>query len=103
MEDLPKGAFVCEYSGEVLTNTELYERAIENARNGKHMHQVLLDGDWGSKGELRDEEALGLDGTFYGNVGRFINHRFGRFLLHMRCHSLRILSWLSVNTFLVTN
>nr|CAB3481773.1 unnamed protein product [Digitaria exilis] len=75
LEDLPKGAFVCEYAGEVLTNTELYARAIENARNGKHMHQVLLDADWGSEGELRDEEALGLDGTFYGNVGRFINHR----------------------------
>lgn len=81
LEDLPKGAFVCEYAGEVLTNTELYERAIENARNGKHMHQVLLDADWGSKAELRDEEALGLDGTFYGNVGRFINHRFGLFFV----------------------
>jgi len=75
LEDLPKGAFVCEYAGEVLTSTELYERAIENARNGKHMHQVLLDADWGSEGVLRDEEALALDGTFYGNVGRFINHR----------------------------
>jgi len=75
LEDLPKGAFVCEYVGEVLTSSELYERAIESARNGKHMHQVLLDADWGSEGVLRDEEALGIDGTFYGNVGRFINHR----------------------------
>ncbi|KAF8654043.1 hypothetical protein HU200_062189 [Digitaria exilis] len=103
LEDLPKGAFVCEYAGEVLTNTELYARAIENARNGKHMHQVLLDADWGSEGELRDEEALGLDGTFYGNVGRFINHRFGHFLLYISCHSFCILSWLSANAFLVTN
>jgi hypothetical protein len=54
----------------------LYERAIENARNGRHMHQVLLDADWGSESVLRDEEALALDGTFYGNVGRFINHRY---------------------------
>ncbi|CAO2211861.1 unnamed protein product [Urochloa humidicola] len=75
LEDLPKGAFVCEYAGEVLTSTEMYERAIQNGRNGKHMKQVLLDADWSSGGVLRDEEALGLDGTFYGNVGRFINHR----------------------------
>ncbi|XP_066351083.1 probable inactive histone-lysine N-methyltransferase SUVR2 isoform X2 [Miscanthus floridulus] len=74
VEDLPKGAFVCEYVGEVLTSAELHERAIEIARNGKHMHQVLLDAGWGS-GVLRDEEALSLDGSFYGNVGRFINHR----------------------------
>ncbi|CAO2190227.1 unnamed protein product [Urochloa humidicola] len=75
LEDIPKGAFVCEYAGEVLTSTEMYERAIQNARNGKHMKQVLLDADWSSEGVLRDEEALGIDGTFYGNVGRFINHR----------------------------
>ncbi|XP_062191430.1 histone-lysine N-methyltransferase SUVR4-like [Phragmites australis] len=75
LEDLPKGAFVCEYAGEVLTSAELYERMIQNARNGKHMHQVLLDADWGSEGILRDEEALSLDASFYGNVGRFVNHR----------------------------
>ncbi|AQK51517.1 putative SET-domain containing protein family [Zea mays] len=74
VEDLPKGSFVCEYVGEVLTSSELHERAIENARNGKHKHQVLLDAGWGS-GVLRDEDALSLDGSFYGNVGRFINHR----------------------------
>ncbi|KAL6662046.1 hypothetical protein ACP70R_001430 [Stipagrostis hirtigluma subsp. patula] len=75
LEELPKGTFVCEYAGEVLTSTELYERTVESARNGKHMHQVLLDAAWGSQGILRDEEALSLDSTFYGNIGRFINHR----------------------------
>uniref|UniRef100_A0A453CI06 SET domain-containing protein n=1 Tax=Aegilops tauschii subsp. strangulata TaxID=200361 RepID=A0A453CI06_AEGTS len=33
------------------------------------------DASWGSEGVLRDEEALCLDPTFYGNVGRFVNHR----------------------------
>lgn len=75
VEDLPRGAFVCEYVGEILTSAELHERAIENARNGKHMHQVLLDAGWGSGVVLRDEDACSLDGSFYGNVGRFINHR----------------------------
>ena len=84
MEDLPKGAFVCEYVGEVLTSAELHERAIENARNGKHMHQVLLDAAWGSS-VLKDEEALSLDGSFYGNVGRFINHRYVGYLLIFCC------------------
>ncbi|KAF5187881.1 Histone-lysine n-methyltransferase suvr4 [Thalictrum thalictroides] len=75
LEDLPKGAFICEYVGEVLTNTELYERNIQSTGKEKHTYPVLLDADWGSEGVLKDEEALCLDATYYGNVARFINHR----------------------------
>uniref|UniRef100_A0ACD5U3X2 Uncharacterized protein n=1 Tax=Avena sativa TaxID=4498 RepID=A0ACD5U3X2_AVESA len=75
LDELPKGAFVCEYVGEILTNTELQERVVENMRNNRFVHPILLDAGWRSKGMLKDEEALCLDGTFYGNVGRFINHR----------------------------
>lgn len=75
LEELPKGAFVCEYVGEILTNIELYER---NKRRGgeKHTYPVLLDADWSSEGVLKDEDALCLDATYYGNVARFINHRY---------------------------
>ncbi|KAA8550712.1 hypothetical protein F0562_002396 [Nyssa sinensis] len=41
----------------------------------EHAYPVLLDADWGSEGVLKDEEALCLDATYYGNVARFINHR----------------------------
>lgn len=75
LEDIPRGAFVCEYVGEILTNTELYNRNNERMGNEKHTYPVLLDADWGSEGVLKDEEALCLDATHYGNVARFINHR----------------------------
>ncbi|WOG94941.1 hypothetical protein DCAR_0314238 [Daucus carota subsp. sativus] len=77
LEDLPKGAFVCEYVGEVLTNAELYDRVSEreSLNNHSHSYPVLLDADWGSERVLKDEEALCLDATDYGNVARFINHR----------------------------
>nr|CAN78892.1 hypothetical protein VITISV_002899 [Vitis vinifera] len=75
LEALPKGAFVCEYVGEILTNMELYERNKQSNGNDRHTYPVLLDADWGSEGVLKDEEALCLDATFYGNVARFINHR----------------------------
>lgn len=75
LEELPKGTFVCEYVGEVITNTELYNRNMQGTGNEKHHYPVLLDADWGSEGVLKDEEALCLDATFYGNVARFINHR----------------------------
>lgn len=76
LEDLPRGAFVCEYVGEIVTNTELYERNTQTASE-RHTYPVLLDADWGSEGVLKDEEALCLDATYYGNIARFINHRLG--------------------------
>ncbi|CAH9074465.1 unnamed protein product [Cuscuta epithymum] len=75
LEDLPKGAFVCEYVGEVLTNSELFDRISRSSGKEKHFYPVLLDADWAAEGVLKDEEALCLDATYYGNVARFINHR----------------------------
>lgn len=76
IDELPKGAFVCEYVGEIVTNMELYDRTIQTTGNARHTYPVLLDADWGSEGVLKDEEALCLDATFYGNIGRFVNHRY---------------------------
>lgn len=75
LENLPKGAFICEYVGEIVTNMELYERN-KRCAGEKHTYPVLLDADWGSEGVLKDEEALCLDATSYGNIARFINHRY---------------------------
>ncbi|CAI0468916.1 unnamed protein product [Linum tenue] len=75
---LKKGTFICEYIGEIVTNQELYERNKERAaKKEEHTYPVLLDADWGSERILKDEEALCLDATEFGNVGRFINHRCG--------------------------
>lgn len=75
LEDLPKGSFVCEYVGEILTTMELHERTMQNDHRCRNTHPVLLDADWALRGILKNEEALCLDATFYGNVARFINHR----------------------------
>lgn len=77
LDELPRGTFVCEYVGEILTNDELYERnkMLKNGIHEKHTYPVTLDADWASECGLKDEEALCLDGTFYGNIARFINHR----------------------------
>ncbi|XP_020688695.1 probable inactive histone-lysine N-methyltransferase SUVR2 isoform X2 [Dendrobium catenatum] len=75
LEELPRGAFVCEYVGEILTSKELYDRTVQGSCSAKHTYTLVLDADWVSEERLRDEEALCLDATFYGNVGRFVNHR----------------------------
>ncbi|KAL2323398.1 hypothetical protein Fmac_027777 [Flemingia macrophylla] len=74
LEDLPKGAFVCEFVGEILTIKELQERNLKCNENGKYTCPVLLDANWDS-GHVKDEEALCLDAASYGNTARFINHR----------------------------
>ncbi|XP_020595826.1 histone-lysine N-methyltransferase SUVR4-like, partial [Phalaenopsis equestris] len=50
LDELPKGAFICEYVGEILTNAELFV-------TGKmgHSYPVLLEADWGSVQVLKDE------------------------------------------------
>ncbi|KAK4405955.1 Histone-lysine N-methyltransferase SUVR4 [Sesamum angolense] len=73
LEDLPKGAFICEYVGEVITRRELFERNMQSTVY-RHVFPVLLDAGWSSR-VLKDEEALCLDAAVYGNVARFINHR----------------------------
>ncbi|KAL1294300.1 hypothetical protein AAHE18_19G132600 [Arachis hypogaea] len=75
LEDLPKGCFVCEYVGEILTNAELYERVLHKSSKDRHTYPVTLDADWGSERVLKDDEALCLDATYNGNIARFINHR----------------------------
>ncbi|RLN34472.1 histone-lysine N-methyltransferase SUVR4-like isoform X2 [Panicum miliaceum] len=75
LDELPKGAFVCEYVGELLMSMELHERTSQKAHKAGYTYPVDLGADWGSEGVLKDEEALILDATIYGNVGRFINHR----------------------------
>ncbi|XVF06444.1 hypothetical protein REPUB_Repub06bG0048700 [Reevesia pubescens] len=71
LQDLPKGTFVCEYVGEILTNTELYERNMKGSGRERHTYPVTLDADWGSERVLKDEEALCLDATFCGNLALF--------------------------------
>ena len=70
-EDMPRGSFVCEYVGEILTNSDQFERNKESGG----VYPVNLDADWAAEKEVVDKEALCLDATNYGNVARFINHR----------------------------
>ncbi|XP_019429978.1 PREDICTED: probable inactive histone-lysine N-methyltransferase SUVR2 [Lupinus angustifolius] len=74
LEDLPQGAFVCEFVGEILTVKELHGRNIKYPKTGKRTYPILLDANWDS-GVMEDKEALCLDAGSYGNAARFINHR----------------------------
>ncbi|XP_054849660.1 histone-lysine N-methyltransferase EHMT1-like [Eublepharis macularius] len=59
MEDVPRGAFVCQYFGEVISSTEAGQRQEDT-------YYFVVD--------MQTGQECCLDGRFYGNVGRFLNH-----------------------------
>lgn len=58
LADIPKGTFVCEYVGEVISDSEAETRE----------DSYLFDLD------NRDGETFCIDANRYGNIARFINH-----------------------------
>ncbi|KAG8192003.1 hypothetical protein JTE90_001738 [Oedothorax gibbosus] len=59
LKDIPKGTFICEYVGEMISDSAADKRADDS---------YLFDLD------NRDGETYCLDARYYGNISRFINH-----------------------------
>ncbi|XP_077172382.1 histone-lysine N-methyltransferase EHMT2-like isoform X2 [Paroedura picta] len=59
VQDVPQGAFLCQYFGELISSTEAGRRLEDT-------YFFVVD-------PLDGHECC-LDGRFYGNVGRFLNH-----------------------------
>ncbi|KAM7306104.1 putative 1,4-alpha-glucan branching enzyme [Ixodes scapularis] len=59
LQDIPRGTFVCEYIGEILSDSEADKREDDS---------YLFDL------ENRDGETYCLDARYYGNISRFVNH-----------------------------
>lgn len=59
LKDIPRGTFICEYTGEIISDLEADRRQHDS---------YLFDLD------SKDGETYCIDGFSYGNIGRFINH-----------------------------
>ncbi len=64
---IPKGAFICEYIGEYISDDEAESRGIryDNQKMSRLM-EVVGDGE--------DTVDMCIDATKYSNLGRFLNH-----------------------------
>ncbi|XP_026484536.1 histone-lysine N-methyltransferase SETMAR [Vanessa tameamea] len=68
-EFIPKGTFVCEYAGEVITKSEALRRQTYNQTHSKMNYIFCLN-----------EHVNGniiqtfVDPSLFGNIGRYINH-----------------------------
>jgi hypothetical protein len=83
LEDVPKGAFVLEMVGEIVTNAKMLLRTFERRTEGvdPYQHTLSLDADWRREAVVDDDDALYIDGSRFSNVGRFLNHRYERIFL----------------------
>ena len=73
---IQKGTFVFEFVGEIVTNLELMQRRAYAKLGNSEAFTVALDADWKFELVMNDDAALCIDGTSFGNVSRFLNHRY---------------------------
>lgn len=77
LHDLPRGTFICQYIGELLTSDQGHERA----QSMDDKYQTSLDlvkqiryEDGVDDDDDDDNEPYVVDGSLYGNLGKYFNH-----------------------------
>lgn len=72
--DIPRGGFICEYIGEILTKEEAIRRNDHNEKSGKMNYIICLNElsifDTGGHNKLQTF----IDPSAKGNIGRYLNH-----------------------------
>ncbi|KAI5642260.1 SET domain-containing protein [Phthorimaea operculella] len=66
---IPKGTFICEYAGEIITKAQALTRQNKNKREGKMNYIYCLN-------EHSTEKVVQtfIDPSNFGNIGRYMNH-----------------------------
>ena len=71
---LPRGAFVCEYVGEVVTDAEAEVRGkAADKRQLSYLYDIDGHAGGGANDNIQDDRFV-VDGENCGNVARFFNH-----------------------------
>ncbi|KAH8359440.1 hypothetical protein KR093_006571, partial [Drosophila rubida] len=74
--DIPSGAFICEYAGELLTLKEA-KRRLEIIDNCNKMNFILCLHEYTklkNSTDYRVSQVTIVDPTYRGNIGRYLNH-----------------------------
>ncbi len=78
LHDLPRGTFICQYIGELLTSDQGHERA--QTMDDKYqtsldlVKQVHYEVDHDDDDDDDDSEPYVIDGSLYSNLGKYFNH-----------------------------
>lgn len=75
LKSIPKGAFVCEYAGEILCKDEALRRHQINDTNQRMNYIICLNERPISNGtNAREIIQTFIDPSRMGNIGRYLNH-----------------------------
>lgn len=85
LEEIPRGTFVCEYAGEVISFAEAKRRQL--SQTAEEMNYIIAVREHAGAGSITETF---VDPTLEGNVGRFLNHscRPNLLMLPVRVHSV---------------
>lgn len=74
LHDLPRGTFICQYLGELITSDQGHERA--QTMDDKYQTSLDLIKQIHYENELIDdeEEPFVIDGSLFSNLGKYFNH-----------------------------
>uniref|UniRef100_A0A336LCY3 CSON003567 protein n=1 Tax=Culicoides sonorensis TaxID=179676 RepID=A0A336LCY3_CULSO len=70
---IPRGAFICEYAGELLTKNEALKRNKINDDHG-HMNYIVCLNELSDSKSKTDGLQTFIDPSKRGNIGRYLNH-----------------------------
>lgn len=70
---IPKGAFVCEYAGEILCKGEALRRHQSNDAN-QRMNYIICLNERPIRNVTSDAIQTFIDPSRIGNIGRYLNH-----------------------------
>lgn len=68
-DKIKKGNFVCEYAGEIITENQAFARFNTNNEHDRMNYIFCIKEHFGEK-----IVKTFIDPTYYGNIGRYINH-----------------------------
>lgn len=85
LEPIPRGTFVCEYAGEVISLEEARRRQL--AQRSEDNNYIIAVREHAGSGSVIETF---VDPAVVGNVGRFLNHSClpNLFMLPVRVHSM---------------
>ena len=79
LHDLPRGTFICQYIGELLTSDQGHQRAeimddkYQTSLDLVKQIRYEVESDDNNDDE-EDSEPYVIDGSLYSNVGKYFNH-----------------------------
>lgn len=81
LHDLPRGTFICQYIGELLTSDQGHERAqiIDDKYQTsldlvKQVRYDIPDDPMDDDDDDDSDEPFVIDGSLYSNLGKYFNH-----------------------------